>query len=414
MDKNNYRNNFPLLTTNTKKGLVYLDSAATSLKPQSVINAVNRYYTEYSANIHRGLYPIAERATEEYEQARGKVAKFIRANRAEEVIFTRGTTESINLFAYAWGRMNISDGDEIVTTISEHHSNFVPWQVLAQETGAQLKVINFDDDVFSIEYSVFSKEVITKRTKLVAISHVSNVLGNVNPIKEIVREVKRINPDCLVLVDGAQAVPHMKVDVQDLGCDFYAFSGHKMLGPTGIGVLWGKYELLDKMPPFLFGGSMIEKVTLSETTYKKPPHKFEAGTPPIAEAIGLGAAVSCLEQIGMDAIARHETELTGYLLKKLENLNYLSLYGLDTKSSRVGVVSFNLFTKNKKLIHPHDVVQILGDMNICVRGGHHCTMPLHTRLGIPGSVRASLYLYNSKEDIERLVEGVEKVRKVFS
>lgn len=397
--------NFPILT---EQGIVYLDSAATSLKPQSVIDAVSEYYSSYSSNIHRGLYPIAEKATEAYENAREKVAKFIHANRTEEVIFTRGTTESINLVAYAWGRMNIEEGDEIVTTEMEHHSNFVPWQELVRESGVSLKVISGQLSVVSL------KEIVTRKTKLVAITHVSNVLGTINPIKEIVAEVKRINPHCLVLVDGAQAVPHIKVDVQDLGCDFYVFSGHKMLGPTGIGVLWGKYGLLDAMPPFLFGGSMVESVELSKTTYKKPPHKFEAGTPPIAEAIGLGEAVTYLEHIGMDTIVHHEQELTSYLVKKLDNLNYLSMYGLDTKSSRVGVVSFNVFGKNNALVHPHDVAQVLGDMNICVRGGHHCAMPLHTSLGVPGSVRASLYLYNTKEDIDRLVEGLEKVKEIFN
>ena len=414
------RHDFPILRN--QKNLVYLDSAATSLKPQVVIDAVNEYNSSYSANVFRGLYPISEKATLAFEEARKKVAKFIGANKTEEIIFTKGTTEAINLVAYAWGRINVERGDEIVTTVMEHHSNFVPWQQLALENEATLKVIDIDDEgrlVFQDSKNkhtarmVNLSEIITKKTKIVAITHVSNVLGTINPIKEICREVKRLNPRCLVLVDGAQAVPHMKVNVSDLGCDFYAFSGHKMLGPTGVGVLWGRYELLNKMAPFQFGGSMIEKVTLSESVFKAPPAKFEAGTPPIAEVIGLGTAIDYLETHSIDKIRKHETDLIEYAITQLKELPYITLYGPTDLSSRAGVLAFNVFMDNKQLIHPHDVAEIMQRDNICVRVGHHCAMPLHTRLNLGASVRASLYIYNTREDVDALVNGIKDVRKVF-
>jgi|SRR3989344_305266 len=424
MSFSSIRNDFPIFQN--QKDLVYLDSAATSLKPQPVIDAVNEYNSSYSANVFRGLYSISEKATLAFERARKKVAEFIGARRVEEVIFTKGTTESINLVAYAWGRMNVERGDEIVTTVMEHHSNFVPWQQLASENGAVLKVIDITNDgtlqilnskseapnKFQILNSKL-KEVVTKKTKLVALTHVSNVLGTINPIKEICREVKRLNPRCLVLVDGAQAVPHMKVDVSDIGCDFYAFSGHKMLGPTGIGVLWGRYELLNEMAPFLFGGSMIDKVTLSTTTFKTPPMKFEAGTPPIAEVIGLAAAIDYIQKIGVEKIMAHEKDLLKYAFNRFDDMYHCTVYGPRDLNVRTGVISFNLFTKDKKLIHPHDVAEILQRDNICVRVGHHCTMPLHTRLNIGASVRVSLFIYNSKEDIDRLIDSVKNVRTIF-
>ncbi|MBI4129899.1 cysteine desulfurase [Candidatus Roizmanbacteria bacterium] len=413
---------FPILRN---KKLVYLDSAATSLKPQSVIDAINDYYSHYSANVFRGLYDISEKATLKYEETREKVAQFINAKSSSEIVFTSGTTESINLVAYAWGRLTVGEGDEIVTTVMEHHSNFVVWQALARENGGVLKVLDVDEqgklkiknEKGKTTYKnskLLLQNVITKKTKLLAITHVSNVLGTINPIKEIVVEVKRLNPKCLVLVDGAQAVPHMKVDMQDLGCDYYAFSGHKMLGPTGIGVLWGRKELLNSMVPFQFGGSMIAKVSLTETTFKETPMKFEAGTPHVAGVIGLGAAVDYLQNIGMEVIRQHEIELTTYVLEKLSGLNHLTIYGSKDISIRGGVLSFNVFDKSGNLVHPHDVAEILRRENICVRVGHHCAMPLHERLGIPGSVRASLYLYNTNEDINRLVKSVQNVQKIFS
>ena len=409
------KKDFPIFQNHPE--LVYLDSTATSLKPQIVIDALNDYYTKYSANVFRGIYKISEEATANYEEARGKIAKFINSKRNEEVIFVRSTTEAINLVAYSWGRLNMRENDEIVTTIMEHHSNFVPWQQLAAENGGLFKVIDINEDgTLQFDYSNnrTNDAVITSRTKLVAITQVSNVLGTINLIKDIIREVKRINPGCLVLVDGAQAMLHMKVDVQDLGCDFYAFSGHKMLGPTGIGVLWGKYELLEAMTPFNFGGEMIREVHVDRTEFKKPPHKFEAGTPHIAGAIGLGAAVLYLENIGIENIRQSEVELIVYALKKLKSLKSVEVYGPSDPTYRGGIIAFNLRDKRGKLIHGHDVAQILDEDDICIRSGHHCAMPLHERLRLPSSARASLTLYNTKEDVDRLMKGLEKVHTVFN
>lgn len=417
-------NDFPILADST---IVYLDSAATALKPQSVIDKITEYYRDYPANVFRGLYPLSARATEEYEKARETIAQLIHAASHEEVVFVRSTTEAINLVAYAWGRMNIGEGDEIVTTVMEHHSNFLPWQELCRESGATLKVLDIDDSyellVTSYEssekiksaydYSVDLSGVITKKTKLVALTHVSNVLGTINPVKDIVAGVKKINPHCLVLIDGAQAVPHMTVDVMDIGADFYAFSGHKMMGPTGIGVLWARKELLERMPPFQFGGSMIESVTLDEAVFAPPPAKFEAGTPHIAGAIGLGEAASYLTHRGMDAVRAHEKELTEYALEKLTQVDRLHIYGPLSVKKRAGVVSFNIYTNDGKLIHPHDAGDVLGRMGVCVRVGHHCAMPLARRLKIPASIRASLYVYNTKKDVDRLIEGLKKVVELF-
>ncbi|HLB60169.1 MAG TPA: cysteine desulfurase [Patescibacteria group bacterium] len=424
------RNDFPLLRSDSP--IVYLDSAATSLKPQPVIDAVVDYYQNYPVNVARGLYSLGIKATEKFETAREKIAKFINAPHTEEIIFVRGTTEAINLVAYSWGRLNITEGDEIVTTVMDHHSNFIPWQQLALENGATLKMIDisdngdldiFDDKIlnsksqvpnkFKIQISKL-KTIITKKTKLVAIPHVSNVLGTINPVKEIISEVKRINPHCLVLIDGAQGAPHMPVDVQEIGCDFYAFSGHKMLGPTGIGVLWGRKELLEEMAPFQFGGSMIRKVAIEQTTFADLPAKFEGGTPHIAGVLGLGAAVEYLEKIGMVEIRKHEREMTEYALARLKEFNNIQIYGPEDAKYRAGVLTFNLHNEKGRLIHPHDVGEVLARENICVRVGHHCAMPLHTRLGTPASVRASLYIYNEKKDVDRLIEGLRKVREVFS
>src|SRR3989344_5222534 len=398
------RSDFPSLGD---RGLVYLDSAATTLKPHAVIDAVTDYYSNYPANVFRGLYPLSMKASEEYENAREIVASFINASSPEEIVFTSGATGSINLVAYAWGRVNVKKGDHIATTIMEHHSNFIPWQMLAKETGAELRIVSLRD----IEQCKW--QTVNSKTKLVAITHVSNVLGTINPIKQIITDIKRANPRCLVLVDGAQAVPHMSVDVQDLGCDFYAFSGHKMLGPTGIGVLWIRKELLEIIPPFHFGGSMIEKVTLEESRYAPPPQKFEAGTPHISGAIGLGAAIDYMNTIGVTNIQKHEMALTEYTLKRLNDFGSITMYCPQIVRHRGGVLSFNLYDSENHLIHPHDVGDVLGLENICVRAGHHCAMPLATRLGIPASVRVSLHIYNDKKDIDRLIEGLEKVRKIF-
>lgn len=399
------KKDFPIFRNN--KNLVYLDSAATSQKPKVVIDAIGNYYQNYNSNVRRGLYPIAEKATQEVELARKKVAKFINAKYEEEIIFVRNTTEAINLVAHTWGRENIQKGDAVLTTIMEHHSNFVPWQRLASEKNAKLEVLDIDND-FQLPIYNFQSNPNVQKSKILAITQVSNVLGTINPIKEIIKKVRKINPNILVLVDAAQSVPHMKVDVQNLDCDFLAFSGHKMMAGTGIGVLYGKKELLEKMKPFLYGGEMIREVTVESTKFSELPSKFEAGTPDIAGIISLGAAIDYLEKVGMKNIQNHEQKLTAYCLGKMEKIKGLTVYCPKNIKERSGVISFNV-----NGIHPHDVAQIMSDRNICVRAGHHCTMPLHERLGIQGSVRASFYLYNDKKDVDKLIEGIKRVKKIF-
>jgi len=399
------RDDFPILNQKVYgKPLVYLDSAATSQKPRPVIDALIQYYQEYNANVHRGIYKIAEEATAKYEEARRKIAAFINAGRPEEIVFTRGTTEAINLVAYAWGRANVREYDEIILTEMEHHSNLVPWQLLAQEKGARLGHIPFDDrgllDLDALD------GLLTERTRLVAVTHQSNVLGTINPVQEIVRRAHELG--ALVLVDGAQSAPHMPVDVRALGCDFYVCSGHKMCGPTGTGALWARYELLDAMPPFHGGGEMISQVRLSESTYKDPPHKFEAGTPNIADCIAWGFAVDYLTSIGMQAIRQHEKELVRYALERLAEIEGIRTYGPTAVAQRGGVVAFNLDS-----VHPHDVAQVLDREGIAIRAGHHCAQPLHRRLGVDATARASLYLYNTRREINALVRGLWAVRKVF-
>lgn len=406
LDIQKIKQDFPILERQINgKPIIYLDSAASSLKPRQVIEAMDNYYSQYGVNIFRGIYKLSQEATEEYEKAREKVAKFIGAKDSREVIFVRNATEAINLVAYSWGRINIDDKSEIVSTVMEHHANIVPWQELALETGATLKYLDIDENG---ELEVGNYEWVTKNTKLVCLTFVSNVLGTINPLKEIIAEVKKINPACLVLVDGAQAAPHMKVDVTDLGGDFFAFSGHKMLGPMGIGVLWGKHSLLDKMVPFQMGGEMIKEVYLQNSTFAEPPLKFEAGTPNVAGAIGLAAAIDYLQNSGLENIRQHEIELTDYALSHLGKLGYLDIYGPKKAEDRGGVIAFNL-----KGVHAHDLAQVLDEDNICIRSGQHCAMPVHTRLGIPASARASFYIYNTQEDIDKLVEGIEKARHVF-
>jgi len=407
----NIKKNFPIFQK--QPDLVYLDSTATSLKPKIVINKIKEYYEEYSANVFRGIYPMSEKATIEFEETREIVSKFINANKSEEIVFTRNATESLNLLAYSLGRKIVEPGDEIVTTIMEHHSNFVPWQVLAGEVGAIFKVIDIDEEgylEFRIQNSELLKQIITKKTKILALTYVSNVLGTINPIKEIISEFKRINPKIIVIVDAAQAVPHLKIDVHDLGVDFIVFSSHKMLGPTAVGVLWGKERLLKEMYPFMYGGDMIDEVYIDRTTYKNPPHKFEAGTPAIGEIIALKEAVKFLDKIGMDNIRIHEKKITDFAINRLTNTfgQSIKIYGPKNIEDRGGIMSFT-FDK----FHPHDIAQILADDGICVRAGHHCAMPLHTRLNVPATVRASFYLYNDERDVNKLIEGLKKVKEIL-
>ncbi|MFA6017272.1 MAG: SufS family cysteine desulfurase [Patescibacteria group bacterium] len=405
MEIKNIKKQFPIFQK--RPNLVYLDSTATSLKPKIVIDKIREYYEEYSANVFRGIYPMSEKATVEFEDTRNIVSKFINANKPEEVIFTRNATESLNLLAYSLGRKIIESGDEIVTTIMEHHSNFVPWQVLAGEVGATFKVVDINDEGY---LEINWNEVITKKTKILTLTYVSNVLGTINPIKEIIRTVKRINPKIIVIVDVAQAIPHNNVDVQDLGADFIAFSSHKMLGPTGVGVLWGKEKILQEMYPFMYGGDMIDEVYIDRSTYKDTPNKFEAGTPAIGEIVALKEAINFLDKVGMKNIREHEKKLTGYAINQLINTfgESIKIYGPKKIEDRGGIVSFT-FDK----FHPHDIAQILADSGICVRAGHHCAMPLHTRLKIPASVRASFYIYNDENDVKKLVEGLKKVKSIL-
>ncbi|MDO8657319.1 MAG: SufS family cysteine desulfurase [Candidatus Levybacteria bacterium] len=400
----NIKNDFPIFEKN--RNLVYLDSAATSQKPKVVIDAIGEYYENYNANVRRGLYPIAEKATEKVEEVRRKVAKFINAKTAHEIIFVRNTTEAINLVAYSMLH-NIKRGDSIVATIMEHHSNFVPWQQLCIQKGAKLEVIDFDKN-FQFSILNFQSNLNFQKAKLLVITHISNVLGTINPIKDIIKKVKKINPEIKVLVDAAQSVPHLKVDVRDLDCDFLAFSGHKMMAGTGIGILYGKEKVLKKMSSFLFGGDMIQSVSLDKTIFADLPFKFEAGTPDIAGIISLGAAIDYLEKIGMNNIQKHEKEITSYALLQMKKIDGLTIYGPKNSKERSGVISFNITG-----IHPHDIAQILGDMGICIRAGMHCAMPLHTRLGVAATARASFYIYNEKEDVDKLIEGIKKVKKIF-
>ncbi len=383
--------------------LVYLDSAASSQKPESVIAALDRYYRETNANVHRGVYALSEAATEAYEGGRRKVARFINAKSSREVIFTRNTTESINLVAYSWGRSNLRPGDEILLTMLEHHSNLVPWQLIGEQTGAKLRFIPMTENGTLALDSL--DELLTERTRLVAFTAMSNVLGTITPAKEIIRRAHTAG--ALTLVDGAQSVPHLRVDVQDLDCDFLAFSGHKMCGPTGIGVLYGKRALLEEMPPFLGGGDMIRTVHLQESTWNDLPWKFEAGTPAIAQGVGMGAAVDFLSELGMDAVREHERELTAYALEALSEVEGLTLYGPPAEQ-RGGVASFNLAG-----IHPHDVASILDREGIAVRAGHHCAQPLMDCLGVHATTRASFYVYNTREDVDRLVKALYITKQVF-
>jgi len=405
LDVARIRADFPVLSQTVRgKPLVYLDNAATSQKPRQVIEAMSRVFEEHNANIHRGVYEFSERTTAVFEEARAKVAGLINAPSEREVIFVRNATEGVNLVAYAWGRDNLKRGDRIVTTVLEHHSDFVPWQQLAMEVGAEVTVVDIDDDG-RLRRDQLSAEL-RKGVKLLAITHTSNGLGTVNPVKEIAAEAHAAG--ATVLVDAAQAVPHTPVDVQDLGADFLVFSGHKMLAPPGSGGVWGRTALLEKMRPFLYGGDMISRVTISLTEWNELPWKFEAGTSSYVDAIGLGAAVDYLQEVGLARIHEHELGLVSYVLPRLQDIPGVTVYGPKTLEDRVGVVSFNI-----EGIHPHDVATIFDREGVCVRAGHHCNQPLMTRLGVPATTRASFYLYNTTEECDALVGAVHAAKKVF-
>ena len=399
------RKDFPILERELREGvrLTYLDSTATSQKPLSVIEAMNDYYRLSNANIHRGVHALAEEATSLYENARERIAKFINAASPRELIYTRNTTESINLIAYSWARANLKQGDLVILTEMEHHSNLVPWHMLQAERGIELEFIPVTEDGL-LDLETY-KSLLARTPKLVSFTHMSNVLGTINPAAEIIRLAHEVG--AIALVDGAQSVPHLKVDVQALDADFYAFSAHKMCGPTGIGALYGKSALLEAMPPFLGGGDMIKEVKLRSFRPNTLPHKFEAGTPAIAEAVGFGAAVDYLTKVGMDKIAAHEHEITEYALDRLEEIPGVKLFG-PSADKKGGVAAFTL-----EGVHPHDVAQILDQDGIAVRAGHHCAQPLHEKFGIPATSRASFYLYNTKEEVDLLVNGIYKVKEMF-
>ncbi len=400
------RADFPILKRKIKgKPIVYLDNAATSQKPRQVIETVQRYYEEYNANIHRGIYSISEEATTAHENARAKVARFINARSPEEIVFLRGTTEAINLVANSWGRTNIGPGDGIMLTEMEHHSNIVPWQLLAKEKAAHLKYVGVTNDGL-LNQEDFHRHIEGGGVKLLALTQSSNVVGTINPVREMVREAH--SKGMRVLVDAAQSVPHMPVDVQDLDCDFLAFSGHKMCAPTGIGVLYAKKEFLDEMPPYHGGGEMIREVHQFEASWKDPPYKFEAGTVNIEGGIGLGAAVDYLSSIGMRNIRLHEKELTKYALETLSKIKGMQVYGPMDPMVRGGVVSFNLGD-----IHSHDMASLLDEDNIAVRSGQHCAQPLHERFDIPSTTRASFYLYNTEAEVDALESSLKRAAGIF-
>ncbi len=399
-DINKIRSDFPIFTN---KSLVYLDSAATTQKPKQVINSVSDFYSNYYANVHRGIYELSIKATEAYHSARQKIANFINASDWRSIVFTGGTTESINLVAYSWARKNLHEKDEILITEMEHHSNIVPWQLISKDTGAILKYIPINIDG-TLDLDNLDK-LITNKTKLVSIIHQSNVFGTINPIKKIINHAKKVN--AITFIDAAQSIPHSHVDVQNLDCDFLAFSGHKMLGPTGIGVLYGKTKLLDSMTPFMGGGDMISSVTMTESTWNDIPYKFEAGTPNIAQAIGLGAAIDYLNEIGLTNIHDYVKHLLNIALEKLRTIDRLTIYGHQVGENS-SVISFNL-----KGIHPHDIAQFLDQDGIAVRAGHHCAQPIMDKLGVSSTIRVSFYLYNTEKEIDFLCNSLRKTANFF-
>ena len=399
------REDFPILKRKVHgKPLVYFDNAATSQKPRQVIDALVKYYETYNANIHRAVHALGEEATAAYEEAREKVAQFINAPSPDCIIFTRNTTEAINLVSYTWGRANIREGDEILLTEMEHHSNLVPWQRLASEKAATVRYIGLTDDQ-RLQLDGL-ENLFETNTKMMAMPHASNSLGTINPVEKIAAKARQ--QGVMFLVDGAQGAPHLPVDVQAIGCDFYAFSSHKMLGPTGVGVLYGRRELLEEMDPFLGGGEMIRKVTFEGATWNDLPWKFEAGTPNIADVIAFGAAIDYLNEVGMDDVREHEMEITAYAIEKLSAFDDIVLYGPRDVSQRGGVVSFNVAD-----LHPHDLGQVLDSHGVAIRAGHHCTQPLMRSLGVSGTARASFYIYNTLEEVDVFVEAVKAAREFF-
>ena len=400
------RREFPTLEQAVNgRPLVYLDNAATSQKPKVVLDALRSYYEDDNSNVHRGIHELSRRATVAYEESRAKVASWVGANEPSEIVWTRGTTEAINLVSSAWGLDNVGEGDEILISVLEHHSNIIPWQLLARRTGAVIKYIELDEQGRWILDGL--PHLLTDRTKIVAISHVSNALGTVNPVKRVAAAAHEVG--ALVLVDGAQGAVHMKVDVKDLGVDYYAFSGHKMCGPTGIGALWARRDLLDSMEPYQGGGEMIHFVGRDESSWATVPHKFEAGTPNIAGAIGMGAAIDFLSEVGMDAIAEHEHKLLGYALERMNKVDGICIYGPQSPDEHSALISFTLGDA-----HPHDISTILDSEGIAVRAGHHCAQLAMQHFGISATARASIYLYNTESDIDRLIEGLEQVRSIFA
>lgn len=398
----NYKNDFPILTNSN---IAYLDSGATTQKPREVLNAITQYYETSNANPHRGAYKLSIKATEVYDKAREKVAKFINSESSKQIVFTRNATESLNLIAYSYGLNNLKKDDKIVISIMEHHSNLVPWQYVSKKTGAKLEYMYTNENGELTEKEIAEK--ITNGVKIVGITHVSNVLGTINPVKEIIKKAHEVG--AIVVLDASQSVPHMKVDVRDLDADFVVFSGHKMLSPLGIGVLYGKKELLENMDPFLYGGDMIEYVYEQETTFAEIPTKFEAGTQNVEGAVGLAAAIDYLEKVGMDNVEKIEKELMKYALSELSKLNFVTVYGPKEIEKHASVISFNV-----NGIHPHDVASILDSKNVCVRSGNHCAQPLLRYMGIDSTCRASFYIYNTKEDIDRLIEALYKTKDMFS
>ena len=400
------RRDFPILKREVHGiPLVYLDNAATSQKPASVIDALSRYYREYNANVHRGVHTLAEEATEGYEQARRVVAHFIGAENPANLIFTRNTTEAINLFAYAWGGRNLKPGDEVLLTVMEHHSNLVPWQIIAQQTGAVLRHVDITEEGL-LDMASFYK-LLGPKTRVVSVTHMSNVLGTINPVEEIAKAAHE--QGAIVLIDGAQSVPHLPVDVEALGCDLLAFSGHKTLGPTGVGALWVKQELLETLEPFMGGGEMIREVQLDYSTWNTAPYRFEAGTPNIADAIAWAEGIEYLSSLGMEQVREHEIQLTRYALNALKNVQNLKVYGPADPALKGGVAAFSL-----EGIHPHDIGTALDQFGVAVRAGHHCAQPLHRRLGVDSSARASFYLYNTEEEIDKFVEALQAAQEYFS
>ncbi len=405
LDVNRIRADFPILKRRIGgRPLVYLDSASTSQKPKQVIDAIRRYYTEYNANVHRGLHRLSEEATVAFEQSRDNFAQFIGARTSKELVFVRNTTEALNLVVFSWGRANLGAGDHVLLTEMEHHSNIVPWQMLATEKGIKLDYVKIDDDGL-LNWESF-EDLIKGKPKALGLAHVSNALGTINPVKEMAREAHKVG--ATVVVDAAQSVPHMPVDVADLECDFMAVSGHKMLAPTGIGVLYGRYDLLDHMEPVMGGGEMIREVHLQNSRWNDLPWKFEAGTPNIEGAIGLGAAVDYLSRIGMENVRQHEKNITQYALKRLADVKGLVLYGTRDVEKRGAAISFNLGD-----IHAHDLATILDTQGIAIRSGHHCAQPLMERLTVPATARASFYVYNTRKEVDILVRALENARKMF-